>query len=128
MAFQDVGGEGRVHVRNLAHGRRQGRLPGAVGRRELRRASRARAYIAAPEGFLWARTNMGSGRGNRLVRYTLRGSKLAYAPGSPHYISTGWAGATLGAVTTSAIGGSESAQRRARRVQQRRRRVLHASC
>jgi hypothetical protein len=52
---------------------------------------------------MWARTNLGSGTGNRLVRYTLRGSKLAYAQGSPFITSTAWAGNLLGAVTSSAL-------------------------
>ena len=62
-------------------------------------------YVARPEGFLWARTNLGSGRGNRLVRYTLRGSKLEYAQGSPRYNSSAWAGRELGAATSSTLGG-----------------------
>jgi len=43
------------------------------------------------------------------VRYTLNGGKLDYAAGSMSFISTAWANETLGAVTTSVIGGSESA-------------------
>ena len=41
---------------------------------------------------MWARKNLGSGAGNRIVRYTLPGSKLSYASGSPRYNSTAWAG------------------------------------
>jgi len=66
------------------------------------------SYVAAPGAFVFARTNMGSGGGNRLVRYTLRSSRLAYDQGSPFFISTAWAGAQLGAVTTSVVAGSES--------------------
>jgi|GEM_PF-1970932 len=39
------------------------------------------AYVVSPQGFMWARTNNGSGTGNRIIRYTLRGSKLSYAKG-----------------------------------------------
>ena len=39
-------------------------------------------YVASPQGFMWVRTNQGSGIGNRFVSYTLRGSKLTYAKGS----------------------------------------------
>jgi hypothetical protein len=60
-------------------------------------------YVASPQGFMWARTNLGSGTGNRLVRYTLRGAKLTYAQGSPFITSTAWAGNLLGAVTSSAL-------------------------
>ena len=67
------------------------------------------AWLEPPEAFLWARTNVGSGSGNRLVRYTLKGGKLDSAAGSMSFISTAWANETLGAVTTSVSGGSESA-------------------
>jgi hypothetical protein len=58
---------------------------------------------------MWARTNLGSGTGNRFVRYKLQGSKLTYAQGSPRYNSTSWAGAQVGAATSSSIDGSDSA-------------------
>ncbi len=64
------------------------------------------SYIASPAGFLWARTNNGSGTGNRLVRYTLRGSQLTYAQGSPMFTSSAWAGDALGAATSSALDGT----------------------
>ena len=65
-------------------------------------------YVAKPEGFLWARTNNGSGTGNRLIRYTLSGSKLSYALGSPRYNSTAWAGDALGAATATSLTGDET--------------------
>jgi hypothetical protein len=46
--------------------------------------------------FMWARTNLGSGTGNRIVRYTIHTGKLAYALGSPQYQSTAWASQALG--------------------------------
>ena len=49
-------------------------------------------YDAETNAFVWARTNIGSGAGNRIVRYTLPGSKLTYAQGSPRYNTTAWAG------------------------------------
>jgi hypothetical protein len=66
------------------------------------------SYVATPKGFLWARTNLGSGRGSRLIRYTLSGSKLSYAAGSPRYNSTAWAGEALGAATASSLTGEET--------------------
>ncbi|MGH2944594.1 MAG: hypothetical protein ACRDLN_17665, partial [Solirubrobacteraceae bacterium] len=65
-------------------------------------------YVDRPEGFLWARTNHGSGRGNRIIRYTLRGSALAYAQGTPFYNSTAWAGGALGAATASSLDSGDS--------------------
>ena len=62
-------------------------------------------YVASPAGFIWARTNAGSGQGNRFVRYTLRGSRLTYAQGAGFYRSTAWAGDALGAVTSGSLDG-----------------------
>jgi hypothetical protein len=50
--------------------------------------------------FTWARTNNGSGAGNRLVRFTLSNGRLAYALGSSRYVSTSWASAALGMAVT----------------------------
>jgi hypothetical protein len=46
--------------------------------------------------FLWARTNLGSGTGNRIVRYTISSGRLAYALGSSRYASSAWASQALG--------------------------------
>ena len=103
-----AGGESQMHIRNLATGSDKmvyRARSGGSNHASIFRAS----YIARPEGFLWARTNVGSGSGNRLVRYTLNGGKLDYAAGDMSFISTAWANETLGVVTTSVIGGSESA-------------------
>ena len=64
--------------------------------------------MPAPEGFVWARTNLGSGQGNRIVRYTLGDSKLGYAPGSVRYNTAAWVSEALGAVTSGSLDGSES--------------------
>jgi hypothetical protein len=47
--------------------------------------------------FLWARTNLGSGTGNRIVRYAISTGRLTYARGSSRYVSSAWASAALGA-------------------------------
>jgi hypothetical protein len=47
--------------------------------------------------FMWARTNQGSGTGNRLIRYGINTGKLAYAQGSSRWASTAWASQALGA-------------------------------
>ena len=66
------------------------------------------SFISSPQAFVWARTNIGSGSGNRLVRYTLRGSKLSYAQGSPFYNSTAWLGGEFGAATASSLDNGDS--------------------
>jgi hypothetical protein len=103
-----AGGEGQLRIRNLATGSDRLIHRARSGGANIASITRP-SFVAEPEGFLFARTNMGSGGGNRLIRYTLSGSVLDYAAGQSNYISTAWAGTTLGAVTTSAIGGSESA-------------------
>lgn len=104
---QGSGGELQLRIRNLATGADKTVYRARSGGANFASITRP-SYVAEPEGFVFARTNMGSSAGNRLVRYTLRGSKLAYDRGSASYISTAWANAQLGAVTTSVIGGSES--------------------
>lgn len=46
--------------------------------------------------FMWARTNLGSGTGNRIVRYSIHTGRLAYALGSPRYVYAAWASQALG--------------------------------
>ena len=108
VSYGVVGGQGRVHVRNLRTGFDRIVYRATSGGANYANVTRA-AYIAAPAAFVWARTNMGSGRGNRLVRYTLRGSKLAYGPATVRYNSTSWAGGTLGAVFATSLTGEETA-------------------
>jgi hypothetical protein len=108
VAFSSgVGGEGRVHVRRLASGADRIVYRARSGGANFANVTRP-AYIAAPQAFVWARTNMGSGRGNRLVRYTLRGSKLAYDAATVRYNSTSWAGGALGAVYATSETGEET--------------------
>ena len=108
VAYVELSGRTRsVHVRNLSTGR-----DGVVYRATSGALNAAGitkpAYDSELNGFMWARTNLGSGTGNRFVRYRLRGSKLTYAQGSPRYNSTSWAGDQLGAATSSSLDGSDS--------------------
>ena len=96
-----------VHVRNLSTGR-----DGVVYRATsggLNAAGVTKpAYDGERNAFMWARTNIGSNTGNRFVRYTLHGSKLNYAQGSPRYNSTSWAGDQVGAATSSSLDATDS--------------------
>lgn len=96
-----------LRIRNLRTGADRKVYRAVTGGANIANITRP-TYVARPEGFLWARTNIGSGTGNRIIRYTLRGSTLAYAKGSPHYNSTAWAGAALGAATASSLDSGES--------------------
>ena len=96
-----------LRIRNLRTGADRQVYRAVTGGANIANVTRP-TYVAKPEGFLWARTNIGSGTGNRIIRYTLRGSTLTYAKGSPYYNSTAWAGAALGAATASSLDGGES--------------------
>lgn len=97
----------RVHVRNLRTGADKSVYRAKSGGANAADVTRP-TLVASPAGFMWARTNTGSGTGNRLVRYVLRGSTFAYAQGSPFFNATAWAGGALGAATASSLDNGET--------------------
>jgi hypothetical protein len=97
-----------VHVRNISTGHDQAVYRATSGGANFAGVTRP-TYDADTNAFVWARKNLGSGTGNRIVRYTLPGSKLGYAAGSPRYNSTAWAGPQLGAATSSSLDGGDGA-------------------
>lgn len=99
-AFREV----HVRVRNIRTGADRRVYRAASGGANAADVTRP-TYVGKPQAFVWARTNTGSGRGNRLIRYTLRGSKLTYAQGRPSYNSTAWAGGTLGVAIATSLDG-----------------------
>ena len=103
---EESGGSEVVHVRNIATGHDQAIYRASSGGANFAGVTRP-TYDADDNAFVWARTNLGSGTGNRIVRYTLPGSKLSYAQGSPRYNSTAWAGPQLGAATSSSLDGGD---------------------
>lgn len=108
VAYVEVVGNTRqVDVRNISTGHDQVVYRATSGGANFAGITKP-AYDADLNGFTWARTNLGSGTGNRFVRYQLPGSKLTYAQGSPRYNSTSWAGGQLGAATSSSLDGSDS--------------------
>ena len=108
VAYVEKSGNTRsVHVRNIGTGRDGVVYRATSGGLNFAGITKP-AYDSELNGFMWARTNLGSGTGNRLVRYQLRGSKLTYAQGSPRYNSTSWAGDQVGAATSSSLDGSDS--------------------
>ena len=103
---EQSGGSELVHVRNISTGHDQVIYRASSGGANFAGVTRP-TYDAATNAFVWARKNLGSGTGNRIVRYTLPGSKLSYAQGSPRYNSTAWAGPQLGAATASSLDGGD---------------------
>ena len=69
-----------VHVRNISSGHDQVVYRATSGGANESGVTRP-GYDAETNAFVWARTNIGSGAGNRIVRYTLPGSKLSLRPG-----------------------------------------------
>ena len=91
-----------VRVRNLSTGRDASVYRASTG--GLSNADVTRPTSTEDgSAFVWARTNVGAGEGNRVVRYTLRGSKLSYAIGNVRYASTAWAGDQLGLAYSTAL-------------------------
>jgi hypothetical protein len=91
-----------VHVRNLGTGHDDAVYRAFSGGANDANVTRP-TFDADTTAFVWARTNIGSNAGNRIVRYTLPGSKLTYAQGSSRYNTTAWAGQQLGAATSSSL-------------------------
>jgi hypothetical protein len=96
-----------VHVRNISTGHDQVIYRATSGGANFAGVTKP-AYGSEFNGFVWARTNLGSQTGNRIVRYQLTGSKLGFAQGSPRYNSTSWAGPQLGAATSSSLDAGDS--------------------
>jgi hypothetical protein len=101
-------GSRTVHVRNLSTGHDQSVYVANSGGANFAGVTKP-AYADDLGAFVWARTNNGSDAGNRIVRYTLRGSRLSYGQGSSRWNSLAWTGvADLGAVASSTIAGGET--------------------
>jgi hypothetical protein len=85
-----------VHVRTLKRGGTDKRVYRSTsgGANAANIAQISLSDTAA--SFMWARTNLGSGAGNRIVRYSITTGKLAYALGSSRYQYTAWASQALG--------------------------------
>jgi hypothetical protein len=109
VAYVELSGSSHrmVHIRNVSTGHDQVVYRANSGGLNFAGVTKP-AYDPNLEGFMWARTNNGSGTGNRFVRYKLQGSKLTYAQGSWRYNSTSWAGEQVGAATSASLDGGES--------------------
>src|SRR4051812_28751827 len=95
----------RVHVRNVSTGHDK-----VVYEANSGGANTARVTKPSYDDnmFYWARTNLGSQAGNRIVRYALRGSKRSYGLGSSQWNTSAWAGEQLGLAAGSSLDAGDS--------------------
>ena len=96
-----------VHVRNIAHRPRPGRLPRDLGRRELRRrhAADLRRRTPTPSSGRARTSARAPATASCATRCRARSSPTRQ--GSPRYNATAWAGAQLGAATSSSLDGGD---------------------
>jgi hypothetical protein len=95
-------GRQHVHVRNISTGHDQVVYKAVSGGANSANVTKP-SFTDDLTSFVWARTNIGSNAGNRLVKYTLRTGKLSYGQGQSRWNSTAWAGNALGAAASSTI-------------------------
>jgi hypothetical protein len=101
-------GRSDVHVRTIRTGRDRTVYSARSGGANAAHVTKP-SFMDDLSGFVWARTNNGSGAGNRVVRYALKGGRLTTAPGSPRYATGAWAGAALGFAASTALDPSTNA-------------------
>lgn len=97
----------RVHIRNVATGKDQIVYEAGGGGATFTTVTKP-TFTADESGVLWAVARKGA-PGSRIVKYTLRTSKLSYAQGSPSYASMAWVSDTLGAILSSNSAGDPNA-------------------
>lgn len=100
IAYTIVAPRGRVsqrviHLRTLASGRDEAIYRAASGGANEAFTTRP-SFDQKATHLYWARTNLGSGRGNRLVRYTISTRMLSYAKSDSRVTSSAWASPALG--------------------------------
>jgi hypothetical protein len=94
----------RVHIHNIATGAERVVYSAGSGGASFSVVTKP-SFLSDLSGFVWARSRIGA-PGSRIVKYTLRGSKLSYAQGTSRNASVAWLGDELGAVvSTSMIAG-----------------------
>lgn len=104
----EFGGSQTVHIRNIKTGHDTAVYRAASGGANTASVTKP-SFTDDLKAFVWARTNVGSGTGNRIVRYTLRSGKLSYAAATPRYATTAWAGGDLGTAYSTALDPSSNA-------------------
>lgn len=100
--YKESTGTTSVHIRNTGTGRDRVVYTARSGGANQANVTKP-SFSDDFKSFVWARTNNGSGTGNRIIKYTMRTGKLSYAQGNSRYASTGYAGTELGAAFSTAL-------------------------
>jgi|GEM_PF-4409599 len=96
-------GAAAVHVRNLASGHDQTVFAVDAGGASSNDVTKP-SFTNDGKAFVWAHVR-NAAPGNQLVKYTLAGSRLSYAPDRRRVVASAWAGSSLGMLTASALDG-----------------------
>jgi hypothetical protein len=97
----------RVHIHNIATAKDQIVYEAGGGGASFTTVTKP-AFTADESGVLWAVARKGA-PGSRIVKYTLRTSKLSYAQGSPSYASMALVSDALGAIISTNSAGDPNA-------------------
>lgn len=99
--LSQAGSEQRVHVRNVTTGSDRVVYSARSGGASFVVVGRP-SFTTDQSGFVFTSTRIGA-PGSRIVKYTLKGSRLSYATGSSRYASASWLDDTRGAVVSTSL-------------------------
>jgi hypothetical protein len=88
-----------VHIRNISTGKQQLVYQAGGGGASFTAVSNP-SFVSDSASFIWAVARQGA-PGSRIVKYTLRTSKLSYAQGTNSYASVAWLSNALGALVSN---------------------------
>jgi uncharacterized protein (UPF0264 family) len=88
-----------VHIRNISTGKQQLVYQAGGGGASFTAVSNP-SFVSDSASFIWAVARQGA-PGSRIVKYTLRTSKLSYAQGTASYASVAWLSSALGALVSN---------------------------
>jgi len=88
-------GRKAIHLRTIRTGRNRAIYQARSGGANFANVTRP-SFSADGAELYWNRTNQGSGRGNRVVRYTVADGELAYERGRMDVVSSAWGGEEAG--------------------------------
>jgi hypothetical protein len=91
-----------VHVRNIRTGHDNAVYRASSGGANTSVVTKP-SFTDDLKAFVWARANIGSQIGNRIVRYTLRSGRLSYAAGAQRVATAAWVDQQRGVIASTAL-------------------------